>query len=126
MRQHPHRRIRVAGVPAGVLSVVVELVFHVPAEHHVAEGKAAVEGREEFAAAEVFAAHHAVVIEHPNLDMAEAALFDNTLGILNGFHVSRIEHKSNCLLLLWPTSGVSPAGNNSVSSAAPQPLHNAH
>ena len=55
---------------------------------------------EEFAAAEVFAAHHAIVIEHPNLDMAEAALFDNALGILNGFHVSRIEHKGTCVLLL--------------------------
>ena len=100
MRQYPHGRIRVAGVPAGVLHVVVELVFYIPAQHHITEGKAAVECRKEFAAAEVFAAHHPIVIKHPNLDMTEATLLDNAPGIIGGFYVSRIEHKCTCFLLL--------------------------
>ncbi|MNY28236.1 hypothetical protein D3C86_1621970 [compost metagenome] len=99
VRQHPHRRVRVAGVPAGVAGVVVELVLDVPTEHHVAEGEAAVQGGEELAAAQVLAAHHPVVVEHPDLDVTEATLLDDAPGVLAGFYVPRIEHMHPCFLL---------------------------
>ena len=40
MGQNPHCRIRVAGVPTCVFGIVIELIFHVPAKHHITKSEA--------------------------------------------------------------------------------------
>ena len=62
--QQPHRGVGEGGVPAGEGDVVVLLVVRVPAEHHVAEAQAILEGREELVAIEELAAQNPVVVEH--------------------------------------------------------------
>jgi hypothetical protein len=63
-------------VPARVLHVVVDLVLAVPAEHDVAEAKAAVERRQEFFTREVLPSHDPVDVEDADLDVGRAALLD--------------------------------------------------
>ena len=72
--QDAHGGIGVGGVPAGEPGVVVELVVRVPAENHVAEAEILVERREEFIAAQVFAAQDAVGVDDADLDVLDAAL----------------------------------------------------
>jgi hypothetical protein len=57
-------------VPAGELGVVVALVVHVPAEHHVAEAEAALDGGEELVAVDVLAAQDAVDVADGDLHLA--------------------------------------------------------
>ncbi|MNJ50859.1 hypothetical protein D3C77_461470 [compost metagenome] len=104
MRDDAHRRIGVGGVPAGVCDVVVELVLDVPAEHHIAEAAAVLQGGEELAAVDVLAAHHPVDIEHAHLHMGEAALLDDAPGVLDGLFIPWIEHEPPVNLSLWLTS----------------------
>ncbi len=87
IRQHSHRRVRVAGVPAGEVDVVVELVVGIPAEHYVAETEAAVEGGEKFLPCHVFAAQNAVDVEHTHLDVRHLPLLDDGTGIRGGLYV---------------------------------------
>ena len=85
--QDAHGRVRIAGVPAGVLHVVVELVVGIPAQHHVAEAEALVERAEELLARHVLAAQDAVDVEHADLDVGEAALLDDLPGVGDGLDV---------------------------------------
>ncbi len=77
-------------MPAGEADVVVELVGGIPAEHHVAEAEAAVERGFEFFAGEIFAAQHAVGIEHAELDVSELALAHDVLGIGRSLDLARL------------------------------------
>jgi hypothetical protein len=86
--QHAHGGIGIGGVPAGELCIVVELVVRVPAENHVAEAEVFVEPREEFIAAEVFAAQDAVGVGDSDFDMFDAAVgqkFTNLGVLLHGW-----------------------------------------
>ena len=83
-------RVRIGGVPAGEADVVVELVARIPAEHHVAEAKAVLERREEFLAGEIFAAQHAVDVEHAELDVREPALAHDLPGIRRALDLARV------------------------------------
>jgi hypothetical protein len=58
------------------------------------------ESGEELAAAHVFAAHHPVVIEQANLDVAQATLLDDASGIAQGLYIPWFEHANPCVLLL--------------------------
>ena len=80
--QDAHGCVRIGGVPAGVVDVVVELVVRIPAEHHVAEAEALLERREELVAADVLAAQDAVDVDDPDLDVRVPALFDEAARIL--------------------------------------------
>ncbi len=75
--QDAHRRIRIGGVPAREGHIVIELIVGVPAQHHVAEAEAAVEGREELGLGDVFAAQHAIGVEQADLDVGDAPLLDD-------------------------------------------------
>ena len=66
--------VRIAGVPARVLHVVVEHVADVPAEHHVAEAHGRFGHRRELFQADPFAAQHAVDIDGAQLDAADLVL----------------------------------------------------
>ena len=87
--QDAGRCIRVTGVPARVLDVVVELVLAIPAEHDVAEAEAAVERRQEFFARDVLAAQDAVDVEDAHLDVLYAAFLDQCAGVLRRAHLPR-------------------------------------
>ena len=82
--QHTHGGVGIGGVPAGELRVVVELVVGVPAENHVAEAEILVDRRQEFVAAQVFAAQDAVGVDDADFDVLDAALGQEltNLGIL--------------------------------------------
>jgi hypothetical protein len=73
LRQEPHRGIRIGGVPTRELGVVIQLIVRVPAKNHIAEPEILVERRQEFFAAQIFAAHDAVGVEHADLDVLDAA-----------------------------------------------------
>ena len=73
LRQDAHRGIRIGGVPAGELGVVVELVVGIPAQHHVAEAEALLEGGFELVAGHVLAAHDAVDIDDADLHEGQIA-----------------------------------------------------
>ena len=100
--QHADGCIRIGGVPAGVLHVVIELVVRVPAQHHVAEAETLVERREELVAAHVLAAHDAVVVEDPDLDVIELALLDDLACIGRGTDVFWLH--GALFLYEWPRS----------------------
>ena len=87
--QDAHRRVGIAGVPAGVLHVVVELVLAVPAEHDVAEAEAPVERGEELVPRDVLAAQDAVDVEDADLDVRDPALFDDRPCVGRTAHLSR-------------------------------------
>ena len=89
-RQYADRRVRVARVPAGIGDVVVKLIVGIPAQHHVTETEAAIEGREELSRRHVLAAHDAVDIEQADLDVAELALFHDLAGAGGVGHLSRV------------------------------------
>ena len=89
-RHDPALGVGIRRVPAGKTDVVVELVGGIPAQHHVAEAEAAVEGGFEFLPREIFAAQHAVDVEHAELDVAGLALADDVLDIGRGFHLARL------------------------------------
>ena len=87
-----HQRVGISRVPAGVADVVVELVLGIPAEHHVAEAEALVQGGEEFLPGHVLAAQDPVDVEYADFDVAELALLDDAAGVpcganLTGLHV---------------------------------------
>ena len=65
-------------MPAGVLDAgaLVELIVGVPAQDHVAETEALVEGGEQLLAAHVLATQHAVDVENAHLDVAQPMLID--------------------------------------------------
>ena len=86
-----HWGIGVTRVPAGVLhaNTLIELIARVPAQHHVAKGQAFIEGGKELFFTQVFAPHDAVNVEQANFDVAQVALADNTLGIVNAVYVLR-------------------------------------
>src|SRR6185437_9956751 len=94
LRQDADVGVGIGGVPAGVGDVVVELVVAVPAQHHVAEAHAALEGRLELVDMEVLPAQHPVEVVHPHLDVAEAALLDDLKGIGSRLHLARFHYFS--------------------------------
>ena len=71
--QHAHRGIRIGRVPAGERGVVVELIVRIPAQHHVAEAEALLEGGFELVAGHVLAAHDAVDIDDSDLHEGQIA-----------------------------------------------------
>ena len=80
-RDHPERvqidagqRIRVAGVPARDLDVVVEHVGAVPAEDDVAEPEARLHGRPELVERDVLPAQDAVDVKPADLDLVDLVL----------------------------------------------------
>ena len=75
--QNAYRRIGIAGVPAGELDVVVELVLAVPAQHDVAESEPALERRQELLPRHVLAAQDPVDVEGPDLDVRQTARLDD-------------------------------------------------
>ena len=66
--------VREAGVPAGEVAAVVELVVDVPAEHAVAEAATLAQDAGELLQAHVLAANHAVDVRQAELHLAGAAL----------------------------------------------------
>ena len=86
--------VGVAAVPAGVGDVVVELVVHVPAQHHVAEAEAAFQRRVEFVDVDVLAAQDAVDVVHPHLDVGQAAFLDDPAGIGRRLDLARFHRFS--------------------------------
>ena len=75
----PGQRVRIAGVPAGDLHVVVERVGRVPAEDHVAEAEAGLGGGIELVAADIFPAEDAVDIESTDFDFGDAVFAEQGL-----------------------------------------------
>ena len=69
--------VRIAGVPARELHVVVELVLAVPAQHHIAEAEATLERGEELGCGHVLAPQHAVDVEGTHLHVAQAPRLDD-------------------------------------------------
>ena len=65
-------RIRIAGVPAGVTRVVVQLVRDVPSENTIAEAATVAEQAVELVEAHVLAADHAVDVGQPQFDAGDA------------------------------------------------------
>ena len=94
-RQDAHRRIGIGGVPAGVLDIVEQLVVRIPAEDHVAEADPLVERRQELVAAEIFAAHDAVAVEHADLDVLDPSVAQKCGGIDGVLHVKPKAAKGN-------------------------------
>src|ERR671913_362029 len=92
LRRMPRGHTGIAGVPAGELHVVVQLVLAIPAEHDVAETVAALQRRQELRARHVFAAHDAVDVEHADLDVREVALLDDRLGVGDRLDLPGLDH----------------------------------
>jgi len=58
------------------------------------------ESGEELAAAHVLAAHHPIVVEQTDLDVAQATLLDDAPGIAQGLYIPWFEHANPCVLSL--------------------------
>ena len=95
--------VREAGVPAGVIEVVEDLILGIPAEDHVAEAKSGLQGRDQLVAVHVFAAHDSVDVEHPDLERLERIRTDQVDQGL-GREVGQFRHQC-----LPPMAGGSPA-----------------
>ena len=92
VRQQSHRRIREPRVPAGELDVVVELVVGIPTKDHVAKAKALVQCAKELFLRHVFAAQDAIDVEDADLDVAEATVLDDGLGVLSASNLGCFHH----------------------------------
>src|SRR5258705_4455118 len=75
-------RIGKTVLPAGELGVVVALVAGIPAEHHVAEAEAALDGGEELVAMDVLAAEDAVNVRYADLHLADVGAADRVEDLL--------------------------------------------
>ncbi len=87
--QDAHGGVGIARVPAGDGNVVVQLVLGIPAQHHVAEAEALIEGGDELVGLHVLAAHDAVHVDDADLDVVAFALGDDLLGVRRRLDLSR-------------------------------------
>jgi hypothetical protein len=88
---HAHPGIGIGGMPARVLHVVEQLVVAVPAQHHVAEAETVLERREELRLRYILAAQDGVAVEHADLDVGQAALLHDLLGVSKALHLLRLQ-----------------------------------
>ena len=87
-RKDTDRCIRVGRVPAGETGVVIQLVIGIPAEHHITKPEPAFKRGYELVTRHIFAAHHPIGIEQPDLDIIKITVFDQLNGIFRCFDVT--------------------------------------
>ena len=80
-RHHAHFSIRIARVPACNAYIVIELVIRIPSDHDVTKAQAFFQRTLELVTVHIFAAKHAINIEHAQADIRHITFADIGKGI---------------------------------------------